>query len=815
MQTNFFKLAIRQMLKNRLFTLVNFTGLALGLAFCFLTIIWYHFEHSYDRHYPNANRLYRMNYEISFTGSDFSLTRSPTPFAPLMRDYFPEVEQTARLFPRSISLRAVGNDREFEVEDALFADSTAQQVFGFETLYGDVKQALSNPFMLVLTDQSARRFFGTEAVLGQQIMLANEGPFSVGAVVRAQPRNAHLEFDLLAPFRNIADVEPASARENVLDVLKNNRLASYAYTYVLLRPGADPAAVNARFKDFVMQYGMPEMREKQNFMLAGVPEIHLNSEAQDEPLPPADEDFLKMFLLIGVLILAIAVVNFVNLSTATQLARTKEVGVRKALGSSRGQVVRQILGETFVLGLPAYGAALLLVQTLLPQMETFFGRSPEFSFLEDSTLSFIFAGIFLLTGLLAGLYPAFYATKYNAVDIFRGVAQGTGRHKHWLATSLITLQFVVAIALLVSASIILLQLDFLKSRPLGFDRELVLSVPLRSQNMNSNFTPGDPQLRSRTNTFEEHLLQNPKIRAVTMAAVLPGLGSVRHPVSTDKIRFEDGVVLPGNSVDYDFIKTFGIAILAGRDFDKTYGTDHLEGYIVNEQAVKTLGWANAAAAVGQRIQRGSKNGRVVGVIRDFNIESLRAGIQPLFLEVNPGTFTQFAIKISPQELPGTLDFIEKTWREHFPEKVFESTFLDQSLADAYEEEARFGMLISVFAGMAIFLSCFGLFGMIVFVVRQRTKEIGIRKVLGASIAGITGLLAKDFLKLVALAVLIAAPMAYYFMDLWLADFAYRIKMHWWLFAGAGATVAAIAFVTLSFQSIRAALANPVKSLRSE
>jgi putative ABC transport system permease protein len=814
MQVNFFKLALRQIFKNRLFSFVNFTGLALGLTFCFLTIIWYQFEHTYDQHYPHSERLYRMNYGVNFTGSTFSLSRTPTPFAPLMRDFFPEIEQTTRLFSRSISLRVPGNDRSFEVENAVFADSSTQQVFGFETLYGNVETALHTPFSIVLTDESARRFFGIEAVLGQQVMLANEGPFTVGAVVRAQPQNAHLRFDFLAPFRNIVDVEPASARENVLEALETNRLASYAYTYVLLRPGADPTAVNARFRPFLTQYGIPEMRDKQSFSLVSVPGIHLNSEAQDEPVPAADRDFLNLFLLIGLLILLIAAVNFVNLSTATQLARAREVGVRKALGSSRWQVIGQMLGETIVLGLPAFVSALGLVFLLLPQMETFFGRSPEFSLLENPGLSLTFFGIFLTTCLLAGLYPAFFAAKFKAVDIFRGSAQGRGS-KNWLATSLITLQFTVAVALLASAGIVLKQIEYLQNRPLGFDRDLVLSVPLRSQNMNSNFAPGDPQLRSRTNTFEEKLLQNPNISAVTMASVLPGIGSIRHPVATDKIRAEDGVVLPANSVDYDFAQTFGLKIIAGRDFDKSHGTDHLEGFLINEQAVKTLGWTSADMAVGQNLFCAGKQGRVVGVVNNFNVESLRTGMQPLVLEVKPATFTQFAIKITPGSLPQTLDFIEKTWAEHFPEKVFESTFLDQRLADAYTQEARFGNLISLFAGIAIFLSCFGLFGMIVFVVGQRTKEIGIRKVLGASVVGITGLLARDFLKLVLIAIFIASPIAYYFMDKWLADFAYRIEMQWWMFLAAGAAAVVVATFTVAIQSVRAALVNPVKSLRSE
>jgi putative ABC transport system permease protein len=300
-----------------------------------------------------------------------------------------------------------------------------------------------------------------------------------------------------------------------------------------------------------------------------------------------------------------------------------------------------------------------------------------------------------------------------------------------------------------------------------------------------------------------------------MASNLPGTGNVRHPVATDKIRIEDGVVLPAISVDYDFVKTFDIKIVAGRDFDKSFGTDHLEGFIVNEQAVKALGWASPAAAVGQNLRRGGKSGRVVGVVNDFHSQNLLTPIEPLLMEVSPGTFTGFAIKIAAADPDATVLEIEKTWRDFFPEKVFEHRFLDETIADSYSEQSRFANLISLFAGVAVFLSCFGLFGMIAFAVRRRVKEIGIRKVLGATVGGIAGLLALDFLVLVLIAVLIATPVAYYFMHHWLADFAYRIDIKWWMFALAGVVAALVAALTIGFHSVKAALANPVKSLRSE
>ncbi len=815
MLRNYINIAFRQISKNKLFSFVNFAGLAIGLTFCFLTFIWYRFEHSYDQHYPTVDRLYRMNYEVNFTGSAFTLTRTPAPFAPLLSSYFPEIEQTTRLYPRSISVRIAGKDRDFEAENAFFADSTTMQVFGFETLQGNPDLALHTPFSVVLTDETALRFFGKEDCVGKQLLLANRGPFTVGGVVRAMPENAHFTFDFLAPFRNIPDVEPDFAREGILNVLEANKMASYAHTYVLLKKGSKSASVNARFKEFVMKNGMKEMRDKQNFALFPVQDIHLKSTSQDEAVPPANPAFLQLFALIGLLILAIAIVNFVNLSTASQLSRAKEVGVRKALGSQSWQIVGQLLAETFMLGLPAFLLALLLTQQFLGQMETFFGRRPNFSFGQNIEMLLLFFGVFVMACLLAGIYPAFFASRFKSVDIFRGAATGRGKGGNWLTKSLITLQFTVAVALLVGAGIVLSQIDFLKNRPLGFNRDMTLAIPLFSQNMNNLFSPGDQQLRNKTNAFEEKLLQNPQVKAVTLASNLPGMGNARHPVATDKIRIEDGVVLPAVSVDYDFIKAFDLKIVAGRDFDKAYGTDHIEGFIINEQAVKALNFGTPNRAIGQNIQRGGKKGKVVGVVNDFHTESLRTGLTPLLMEVSPGTFSQFAVKITGQNTPETLAFIEKTWQEFFPEKVFEHRFLDESIADTYQEESRFASLIGLFAGVAIFLSCFGLFGMIAFVVRQRTKEIGIRKVLGASVESVVTLLSKDFLQLIFVAILIASPIAYYFLDKWLADFAYRVEIQWWIFVAAGLLAVAVALITISFHSIKAALVNPVKSLKTE
>lgn len=815
MLINYLKIAFRNFRKNSLFSLVNFTGLTIGLTFCFLTLLWNKFEHSYDRFHPTADRLYRMNYEVGFTGSDLILNRCPSLLGPLLPAYFPEIEQVARLYPRSLSVRNPATDADYELENVMFADSTMHAVFGLDFLHGDPYSALYQPLTVVLTDKTAELIFKKTNVLGEKLMLAGTGPYTVSGVVRAFPENAHLEFDMLAPYRNLVDVEPEYARENLRRILESNRLASHSYTYALLRPGADVAKINARFPEFVKEHGQPELKDKQGFSFFPVRDIHLRSNAEGEPVQPANPMWLKVFVAVGLMILLIAAINFVNLSTAAHLGRIKEVGMRKVLGAARRQIIGQLLGETFLMGLLSFGVALCTAAALLPFFSDLMGHQVGRSFLWESGLLPLFVLIFIGISILAGLYPAVFGSRFNLMSLLRSQRSSGGEGaRGWLGKSLITVQFVVAVALSIGTLVILQQVDYLKNRPLGFDRDYVLQVPLFSANMNSLFAPGDAQMRSRTNAFEEKLQQNPQVLGVTMATNLPGSGNARHPIATDKIRLQDGVVLPLISVDYDFSETFGLKIVAGRDFDKSFGTDHLESYIISEEAVKVLGFGTPAAAIGQTLQRGGRPpGKVVGVVADFHSETLRNALTPIILEVNPGAFTNFGIKISNARVPETLAFIERTWREFFPEKVFESRFLEDNLEDNYAAESRLSQMIGIFAGVAIFLSCFGLFGLITYIVQSRTREIGIRKALGASVSSVVALLSKNFLVLVLVAILIASPPAYYVMNQWLADFAYRIDIHWSVFVFAGMVAIAIAFLTLSLQSIKAALANPVKSLR--
>ena len=523
---NYLKLAFRNLFKNGKYTVINLVGMTVGMASCFLILAYLRYEQNFDTFFPKGERLYRINYHADFSGEPLDLNRVPAPIGPAMPDYFPQMESVARLFPRSVSVRDPQSDRQFEIENTLFADSTVQEVLGLNFLHGDPASALDAPFSVVLTDETALRLFGTDQAMGRQLRVANEAIFTVTGVVRRLPRQSHLEFGMLLPFRNIPDAEPASARENVRNALTNNWLASYTFTYVILKPGATPEAVDALFPQFIKKHGHAQFMDKQKFSLFKVRDIHQYSIATDEVTATANPAYLRIFGIVGFLILLIAAINFINLSTAVYLGRTKEVAVRKALGARRSNLVGQFLTETMLLSFWAFLPALALLFVLIPLFNAQNDKFVTFDFVRDWPLTLSFVGIFLLTGLLAGVYPALFASRFRPVEVFQKNspigASGAGQ---WLRKSLITVQFAVSIALLCGTLIMLSQLRYWQNMPLGFDADRIISVPLSSANINSAFAPGDSTLRRRMNAFDELLLQNPGIDEVTLASSMPGFGA--------------------------------------------------------------------------------------------------------------------------------------------------------------------------------------------------------------------------------------------------------------------------------------------------
>ena len=816
MWNNYLKIALRNLWKQRGFSLINILGLAIGMACCFLIVQFAWHESNYDRFHPNLDRLYRISYHINFN-QEAELARIPPAFITQFEDHFPEIEYAARMYPRNVSVLVNETDRQFEVEQVYFADSNITQIFHFDFLAGDPETALDQPFSVVLTDEMAQSFFGRTNVLGEQLQLADAPNFKVTGVIRDWPDQAHLKLSLLVPYRNMVDLEPPHARDIMRGVLEQNWMASHSYTYVTLNPGHHPEAVNEKFKDYIQKFGDENIREKQDFSLFPVRDIHLHSTQSLEARTPTSLSTLYLFIAIGLISLLIACINFINLSTAGSLTRAREVGVRKVMGATRGALIRQFLGESVVLSFFAFLISLFLARLALPHLNSLTGLELDFALLQNPVLLLAFIGIFLLAGLLAGAYPALFVSRFKAIYSLKGGTQKSNKPGAVnLRKALITVQFLATIVFVSGVLIMYLQLDYLRNRPLGFQKELMLQLPIDSgNNLNTAFRPGDATMRQRMNTLDEQLLSSPNIKAVTQCNRVPGFGAIGRPVWNDQVLQEDAFTAQVNSVDYDYAETFGLQIIAGRDFDISYGTDHINSFIVNEKAVMALQWDSPEDALGQRLVAANVEGKVVGVVKDYHFSSLYSEINPLILRVAPGDFTNYAIRLENANIAQSLSFIESKWKEFFPGKAFEYSFLDESMDDFYNSEQRLLTIVAYFALIAIFISCFGLFGLAALVTQQRFKEIGIRKVLGATAFQIVQLLSRDFLRLISLAMVLAIPLIWYFSKLWMEEFAFRIGFPWWVPLVIGIGVILLAFLTISTKTYKAAIANPVDSIRSD
>ncbi len=809
------KIALRNLWKHKRSSFINVAGLALGMACCFLVILYCWHEFNYDTFHPDGERLYRIEYNMDRAGAGV-MNRIPPTIAPAVQGNYPEVEAITRFYPRELSVALPETNQQFEMEDVFFVDSTVTEVFAFDFLYGNPATALHHPDAVVLSDVTALKLFGRMDVVGESVQLAGEDGYRVSSVVKAWPNNGHLEFSMLLPFNTMIKVEPEHARENARQFITHNWTATHSYTYLKLKPNQSPERVNKRLKELIMEKGHEQIRDRQSFSLIPVSRIHLYSEAGG-PKPSGNLSYLYIFLLIGALTLLIACINFINLSTASSMTRAKEVGVRKVLGASQRSLVGQFLTESLVLSFVAFVLALLLTWLALPHLNDLTGLEIPFALLQQPVILLLFVSIFVVAGLLAGLYPAFVVSRYQAVSILKGQLGVTrGRGNEWLRKGLISVQFLAAIVFISGATTLYLQLQYLRSQPMGFKQDLVLALPLNSgNNINALVRPGDATLRGRMNTFDKSLLDNPGIKAVTQCSSLPGTGAIGRHVTSAHTPEGEQLVARTLAVDYDFVELFDLELLAGRDFDVSFGVDHLSSFMVNEKAMKLLGWEDPVTTVGKEMNMEGKKGNIVGVLKDFNFQSLHEEIQPLVMEVRPGIFGYFAVQIENTNISQTLAFLQDQWTQHFPEKVFEYQFLDETLQEAYQAESRLSAIISYFAFLAIFIACFGLFGLAALLIQQRFKEIGIRKVLGASVLQILHLIARDFMILIGIAVLLALPITWYFLNNWLLDFAYRIAFPWWATVASGVVVLVVALLTVGWQTARAGMGNPVEVLRED
>ncbi len=796
MLKNYLKIAVRNLLKFKGHALINIIGLAIGLASCILISFYIRHELSYDRFFSNPEKLFRVTMSLTVDGK---LDRSASiefPIAPLLRQ-FPEVREVARLI--SLSKHIMGHtptihygDKSFYEDKFYFADSTLFGVLDLPLALGDPQQVLLAPNSVVITKSTARKYFADEPPLGKVLRFNNQVDLKVTGVLEEFPGPSHLDVDFIASLATLPQTGLPRAKVN----FPQNWILNWFFTYVLLESPEAAPVLEQKLEAFAQKNYTPlHLQNQVKLYVQPVRDIHLHSDFGIDSSPSSDIRYVYIFGVIGALVLAIACFNFINLTIAQFSQRLRELGVRKVLGAIRRQLTVQLLLEAILLTALASIAAFFLVEWSQTMFRNLAGISVNA--LQAWPYVLVFAP---LLSIAAGIYPAvvFSSLQPTAAlkDTARSFVKGAGLRK-----VLVVFQFTISVALIIGTFIVHQQLQFLRHKDTGFDRHQMLMVPVRGSRVESQYE-----------AFKNRLLQNPNV--VQVSGVNGKLGQEIRYTTFQVEGIATPQILTILRVELDFVKTFGLQLVAGRAFSREIPTDAKEAFIINEAAMRQFGWGEA---LGKKLKlvtmAGAPQGPVIGVVKDFHFLPLHKDIGALV--IYPGNFSYATIKVRAQRLSETLAFVESAWKEFEPDKGFIYSFLDDLLWQSYQTEDRISQLTTYFSGLAIFIACLGLLGLASFTAARRTKEIGIRKVLGATVTNLIGLLSQEFLWLVLIANLIAWPLAYFAMAKWLGNFAYRIEIGWWVFALAGGSAVLIALLTVSTQAIKAALANPVEALRYE
>jgi putative ABC transport system permease protein len=809
---NYLKVMLRNLKKFKGYSFINIFGLAVGMTCCILILLYVTDELSYDRHFPNRDRIYRIHTFSGIGATTRHYAHTPPILAPGLADSIPEVEAATRIF-FNFNLQGRDQDRDVEIRDVFVADPNFFEVFAFGIVQGGAETALADPDGLVLTEGTARRLFGAQNPLGKVITLPGNPPRSVrvSAVIEDVPRNTHFHFNGLLPSSFLRDQEGRPA-----PVLT----AAYfceAYGYFLLRDGARSADVESKMAvEAQAKWGdlYKERGTERTYLLQKVTDIHLRSGFEYEIEPVGDIDTVLVFAAIALFVLLIACFNFINLSTARSANRAREVGIRKVLGSRRKQLVRQFLNESLSLSLISLFLSLVIVTLVLPAFNALSGKHFSAAELGRWPLLLGFLGIVLLTGLAAGSFPAFLLSSFRPVTVLRGKFSSASRNSG-LRKALVVVQFSISIFMIVGVLIMVRQLDYMKNKDLGFARDHLVVMPFFGNRR-------DEAMAARLDGLRDRIGQNPGVAAVSFSGNIPGRDLGYDAYLPEGGAQENTVRAQNYWVDHEFVKTLGIQLAAGRDFDRDLASDAGVAVLLNEKAAKAFGWGNDA--VGKRIinvPRDNRVGHVVGVIKDFHSDTLKMEIPPTVLSLETNFFGFITARVRPANVSGTLAFLKSTLeeasRELYPNRQyqFDSWFVDDDFRAKYPAEDRSRKIFLVFGALAVLVACLGLYGLASFTLEQRTKEIGVRKILGASLKSLVGLVSKEFVRLVLVANLVAWPLAYFGMRRWLEGFAYRISIKPDLFLAAGAMAMTVALFTVAFHSFRAARTNPVDSLKYE
>ena len=792
---NYFKTALRNLGKNRLYSFINIAGLSIGIACCVLIFLYVQFQWSYDRFNTNAEHIYRLTEILHLPKEDNARAVTSPPMAPALQSAFPEIEKSVRI-NNSSRILSYGEVKIYDTR-IKYADSTLFDVFTFPMVAGNPQKALVQPYSIVLTESAAKKYFGNERALGAVMKLSDTINLTVTGIIKDIPSNAHFTFDAMlsrTTLNDLSNYEP-----------EDQWFYNGFYTYFLVAKNTDVSFLESRVTPFIREQMTEDLKAtglSYDLKLQPLTDIHLRSSLNSEIETNGDISYIYIFSAAALLILLIACCNFINLSTAKSLNRAREIGLRKVVGARRIQLTIQFLSESFLLVTMAALLSVGIVKILLPLFNTLAHLSlPGFA-LNNFSLLLLYIAIIFSVSLLSGLYPAFLMSSFSPVRILKGTVKH-GWEDLLLRKGLVVFQFTIAIILMVATALVYQQLDYLQHKNLGLNKEQVIEVSLSGIDPSKTKTLVNEikRISSVINvSFTDFSFQE----GISTVAMLPE-GSSENEITSENVI----------SVDENFLNTMQIELAAGRDFSSSFPTDEKEAFIVNEQAVKNFGWGDPNTAIGKSIVwDGDKKGKVIGVVKDFNYTSLHDNIEPLIIHILPDWYGYMALRIQPAALQQTLDDLKSKWQQ-VTGGPFIYSFLDEDFENLYKAEENLQHILGLFTLLSVFIACLGLFGLAAAMVKQRFREIGIRKVLGASAAGVVGLLSKDFLKLVVVAILIATPVTWLAMNRWLQDFAYRVNINWWVFGLAALLSLLIALITVSLQALKAAVSNPVTSLRTE
>jgi len=806
---NFFKTAFRNITRHKGFSFINIAGLTLGLTACILIGLFVWDEHQYDKNIKDGEQVYRVYEEYTNTEGTQMMAVTPPMFANALDRDFPEVEKTARVMMMAEykTLFEAGKNKLYE-QSGYFVDSTFLDIFPLSLKYGRLAKALDDPNSIAISEEMAERFFGSDDPVGKQL-LKDKQPYTVKAVFKKDPK-FHLQFNYLISLSAVG--------------LPAERMQSWGWhqfvTYVKLKKQTNVSALESKFHAYVKEKS--KASENNGIADPNIPffqplkDVHLySSDFKFDLAQRGNITYVNALTIIAIFILLIACFNFINLSTAKSLQRAKEVGVRKAVGAGKRQLVFQFTGETILLVFMSIIISVALAIVFLPWLNSFTNKDIPSSLFINPVVILLFIALGLTAGILAGFYPALVLSGFKPVKVLKASLSASDEpgKMPWLRHGLVVTQFTLSILLIISAIIVFNQVNYLHNKDLGFNKEQIMFFPMRGDNMFNN-----------TEAFKNDLLKVPGVSSVSIGYGFPG-----DAVAGDEI------IVPRNgkqvsqsatqlTVDHDYIKTLGLQIIAGRDFSKAMSTDKDHAWIINETAVKQMGFGTPQKALGQDLYwhpwgasnpDSLKTGKIIGVVKDFNYKSLYDKVETTVIQIFPGAAWKVAVKINTANVSNTINAIRNTWNKFTPDYPIEYKFLDENFEQMYTAEDKLRSLLWIFTTIAIFIGCLGLFGLAAYTAERRKKEVGIRKVLGASTESVVMLLSKDFLILVVISLVIASPVAWIFMHQWLQNFAYRVHIDSWVFVVAATISLSIAFITVSFQAIKAAIANPVKSLRTE